>query len=248
MIELNFVYNEDTGDINNLYNVDSFVIGMSKCGTTTMQHSLRDPVIKYHSDFTLERVFGTKELSTKLLLEERGKIDRPFYVYVPYRNPVERKISQYYHYLNSVDKSNDTRIEQIKNYCLGDYSLFSKGSRTEVDEEMVFNNILDSTGIDILSYPFSSLGSVHLETGNLNLIPYVLDKIHYLGKYIESRIDRDFTLKIKRVTGDTNGLSYVKDNIKFTDEELDIVYGSRYCKHFYSNSEIELFKEKYRYE
>jgi len=246
-VEFNYAYNEDTGDINDIHSVDSFVIGMSKCGTTTMQHSLRSPVIKYHSDFTLERVFGTKELSTKLLLEERWKIDRPFYVYVPYRNPVERKISQYYHYLNSADKSNDLRIEQIRNFCLGDYSLFSKGSRTEVDEDMVFDNILDSTGIDVLSVPFNSFGTVHLEIGNLNLIYYILDKIVDTGKYIKSHIDSDFTLETKRVTGDVNGLSFVKENIKFTDEELDIVYGSKYCKHFYTEFEIDLFKERYRY-
>lgn len=247
-MKFNFPYNEDTGDIQNLYGIDSFVIGMSKCGTTTMQLSLKKPVLKYHSDFTLEKVYGTEKLSTKLLLEERKTINRPFYIYVPYREPVARKISQYYFYMTDRGEGTSERLEKIKAFCLGDYSLFNKEDRTEVDEELVYQNIIEATGINILDIPFGSLGYIHEVRGNLNLIPFILDKIQNLGKYIVDYIYPKFVINTKRVTGDGSDFFFVKENIKFTDNELDIVYGSRYCKYFYTEDELDTFKEKYRNE
>ncbi len=208
-----FLYNEDTGDINNIENVDFIIIGMSKCGTTTLFQSLNDlgeSGIKYHSDYTLERVYKTTELTTKGLvaLAKNPKI------FVPYREPIRRRISQYHQY---------NLTGSLKEFCLGDFTELGDDLTTEVDEDAVYANIANATGIDVLKHYFKKrLGILTVS----NVTFYNLESIDNLG----------IPLRNGRVS------SRAKPKLEFSDAELDEIYGSKYIKHFYTKRQIEEFK------
>ena len=208
------LYNSDTGDLGGVSETDYFIIGMSKCGTSTLYHSLQtinSAVIKYHSDYTLTRVFGDVGITTKQIINTRKNIDRPFYVFTPYRNPIDRKVSQYYQYIVQNDsvlgirKSDEVIIEEIKQFILGSYSCFhlhNPGFLTEVDENLVYKNIFDSIEINMFDYNFDKdRGFIQIVKDNLIFIPYTLLKIDSLAQFIRETIDPDFELILKRITG-----------------------------------------------
>lgn len=213
-----YSYNDDVGDLNS--QIDFIVLGMSKCGTTTLYTSLNTVgnCIKYHSDYTLERVYHTKKLTTKSILE---CIEYPT-IFTLYREPISRKISQYYQY---------ELTGSLTDFCLGDYSQMSKGYRTEVDENMVYGHIEEVTGINVLAYHFNKeLGHTIISKNNITLIPCTLEKISTLALMF------DFTLIPKRISG--RG----RMDLSFTNNELNEIYKSAYCQHFYTKEKLEEFK------
>lgn len=213
---MNIPYNPDTGRMHLIADAKYMIIGMSKCGTTTMYQSLNAHgiTIKYHSDYTLERVYKTKELTTKHLL----KLAKNPQLFVSYREPISRRISQHHQYKFTVS---------LKDFCLGDYSSVSDGYRTEIDEDMVYTSIADVTGINVLDHPFDKeLGYTKID----NITFYNLESIDALAASLEM------------VLIDGRRTNRGKPNLSFTDKELDEVYSSKYCQHFYTKQQIEEFK------
>lgn len=213
-----YSYNDDTGDINNIENVDFIIIGMSKCGTTTLYQSLSGldgkTCIRFHSDYTLERVYKTKELSTKGLLA----LAKNPQIFIPYREPIRRRISQYHQY---------ALTGSLKDFCLGDYSFISEGYRTEIDENIVYASIADATGINILNHHFNKeLGYTKVD----NIMFYNLESINRLAAAL------DLTLINGRIS------NRAKPNLEFSDIELDEIYSNKYCQHFYTAERINEFK------
>ena len=210
----------DIGRINDMSKVDYLVLGMSKCGTTTIYEALNNIgiCVRFHSDYTLKRVYKTTELSAKSLVAQTSNL----IILTPYRNLIARKISQYYQY---------ELKGSIKDFCLGDYSQISDGFRTEIDEDMVFANVQDVTGINILDYRFNKRRgySIILKNG-VALIPYVLEKIDNLGKLLGA------SMRPKRVSN----REFM--DLEFSDAELDEIYNSVYCQYFYTAKQIEEFK------
>ncbi len=216
-----YPYNEDTGRINKIADAEYMIIGLSKCGTTTLYQSLRKKgiTIKYHSNYTLERIYHTTELTTKKLLK---MIKCPFTLFVPYREPIARKLSQHQQYQFG---------GAVKDFCLGDYSKFSDGFRTEVDEDLVFEQLYDATGINILEHHFDPTnGHTHIVNYNMVIIPYTLEKVDILAG----------CLGITLINGRISGAG--ERDIEFSRAELDQIYDTKYCKHFYSDEQIEEFK------
>ena len=218
---LSYPYDEDTGRINEIGDAEYMIIGMSKCGTTTLYQTLgqKGIVIKYHSNYTLERVYDTTELTTKKLLK---MIKRPFTLFIPYREPISRKLSQHQHY----DFGGDAR-----DFCLGNYSTFSDNFRTEVDEDIVYEQLHDATGVNVLEHYFNPIeGHTHIVKDNMTVIPCTLEKIDNLAK----------CLGITLINGRISGSG--KRHMEFSRDELDQIYDTKYCKHFYSSEQIEEFK------
>ena len=234
------IINKDVGRVYDVEDIDYFVLGMAKCGTTSVYDALnnmrKDSALHFHSDFTLFRTYGDKDITTESLLSKRKKVNKPFYVLVPYREPIARKISQYYQYGFPKGKSIELITEEIKRFCLvEDFSMFNSGERTEVDEVLFYHTLEKNTGIDIFS------GNSYFVDGNLKLIPYTLESIVYLKKFF----GEDFKVLHQRKTEDRAGFSHIKANIKFSPAELDKIYSTKYCEHFYTREEIRSFKEKY---
>ena len=221
--------NKDVGDITNF---DYIVLGMSKCGTTSIQDSLDlagMPCIKYHSDFTLRRVYKDGAPTTLQLVKKAKAI------FIPYRNPIDRKVSQYYFYDGLI--KTETDVSDIRRFCLGDYSLFNINDQTEVNENLVYQNIREATGINVLDHPFDKeLGFTVIEGEDINLVPPVIEKIDELGAYLNIEIVR------RRVSEQYPKRKVVRHSLYFTDEELERIYSSRYVQHFYTAEHIEEFK------
>jgi hypothetical protein len=215
-------------------------MGMSKTGTTSIQDSLNMSglrCIKFHSDFTLLRVFHNPSINAECLVKHAKN------VFVPYRNPINRKVSQYYFYGKSKDKSVAQQIDEIRSYCLGDYSLFSRGSQTEVDENKFFTGLEEATRIDILKYDFvKENGFGTISEHNISLVPFTIENINRLASFLRIYLTPNFKLTTSRVSDRSPERQQVRKSLKFSDAELDTIFNSRYCKYFYSDQQIEEFK------
>lgn len=212
--------NKHTGDI--AKKIDYIVWGLSKCGTTTLYTSLNEigNCIKLHSDETLQFAYGTKALTVKSIIE---RTEHPT-IFTLYRNPIARKISQYYEY----------RIGgQLIDYCLDRYTINNDAVLSEVSEDLVYKHILDVTGINVLDHPFDKeLGHTIIEKDNITLVPCTLEKIDNLAEVF------DFTLVTRHVTKKTD------DIISFSPADLDRMCASKYCQHFYTEHQIDEFKRR----
>lgn len=243
------LYHIDIGNVGELDKIDYIVLGMPKCGTTTMYKSLdkikKDTVLHLHTDYTLKKAFNVDWLTIKYILDNVR--NRPVYIFNCYREPISRKISQYFQYSPPYStKSTDIKIKEIREFCLGDSSFFTKLDREEIDEDFNYNLLFESTNINIFEYEFNkSLGYIDIKVDDLNIVPYTLLNINKVEKYIQDNISNEFRLETHRVSGNVGDLFYIKENIKFSDAELDIIYGSKYCKYFYNNEQIEFFRRKY---
>lgn len=231
------ITNNDVGDIDNF---EYIVMGMSKTGTTSIQDSLNMSglrCIKFHSDFTLLRVFHNPSINAECLVKHAHN------VFVPYRNPINRKVSQYYFYGKAVGKSVAQQIDEIRSYCLGDYSLFSRGSQTEVDENKFFTGLEEATGIDILKYGFvKERGYGIVSEHDMSLVHFSIENINSLGSFLRVYLTPNFKIITSRVAKKSPERVQVRNSLNFSDAELDTIFGSEYCRYFYSDQQLEEFK------
>ena len=231
------IINGDVGDIDNF---EYIVLGMSKCGTTSIQDSLNGcglRTIKFHSDHTLTRVYKTKGITSRSLVKHAPR------VFVPYRNPIDRKVSQYYFYAKHKNKSPLQQITEIRNLCLGDYSLFNKGEQTEINEDIFFENLSFYTGIDILDYEFDKeAGFTLIEEPKISMIVFNIESSENLASFLREVASANFKLMRSRVSNKTPERQWVRKSLGFSDDDLDTIFSSVYCRYFYSDQQIEEFK------
>lgn len=231
---------------NKINDIDYFVISMPNCGSTSLYNALRriapDSVLGFHSDFTLLRLHGDENITTESLLNARALIDRPYYIFLPFREPISRKISQYYQYGKSHRKSIETIKEEIREFCLGNFSLFNSLGRTEVDEEISYTSIYQDTSLPVFN---KTLGYIHTVDGNRNVIRYTLLNIKNLEKYLQEILSQEFNILVEKKSEDKNGYFEVRETIKFSEEELNKIY-NKFGSYYYTEDQINKFKEKYR--
>ena len=219
--------------------IDYFIISMPKCGSTSLYNALRriapDAVMGFHSDHTVLRLHRSSNITIESLLDIRSFIDRPYYIFFPFREPISRKISQYYQYSKSDGKDIKTIKKEIREFCLGDVSLFNAGEITEIDENR--NNPPPTFD--------KSLGYTHTVAGNINTIRFTLLSISNLEGYLQDILSPDFTIGMDMKSVNKNRYFEVKETIKFSEEELDKIY-SKLCYYYYTDDQIDKFKDKYR--
>lgn len=231
---------------NKINDIDYFVISMPKCGSTSLYNALRriypDSVLGFHADFTLYRLHGDESVTTHSLLSARDLINRPYYVFLPFREPIGRKISQYYQYGKSNRKDIETIKREIREFCLGDFSLFSPSDRTEIDEELSYTSIYNDPHLPVFD---KTLGYVHTTNGNMNVIRYTLLNIKNLERYLQEILSQEFKILVEKKSVDKNWYFEVKNTIKFSDEELDKIY-DLFSSYYYTEDQIKSFKKRYR--
>ncbi len=223
--------------------IDYFLISMSKCGSTSMYNALRrvrphNTIIGFHSDHTLDRLYGDNVVTAEYLIRERKKVSSPFFILLPFREPIGRKISQYYQYANYGSKSFGKIVEDIRNLCLGDFSLFHLGEQSEMRVSPLFK----------LPPSFDKeLGYNHtIEDGMVNIIRYTLESITDVEKYLKKIFCTPlFSIEKDKVTEDVANYFDVRKSLDFSEEELNKIYGGL-CQYYYTEKQIEKFKERYR--
>lgn len=157
------------------------------------------------------------------------------------REPVSRNLSAYFQTLNAsrLENSVDLEIENFFTYTphLSGVFWFDVELKREFD-------------IDIYKQEFDKeAGYIILQHENLDIFIYQFEKLATLKKQLSAFLEKDdFELLLENVAGNKpTGARYkeVKDKIKFNSEYLNLLYGSKYMKHFYSEEDITNFKQKW---
>jgi hypothetical protein len=125
--ELNIHY-LNVGIKNNLkYNIEVFVICGGKCGSSTLEKTFANngyATIRAHGyeEFKLRNVCS---LSLYELIEHNIKYNLPTIIIDSYRTPIERKISSFFHHINSYCPNyTNIKIEEIINIFNEKYLKF----------------------------------------------------------------------------------------------------------------------------
>jgi len=160
------------------------------------------------------------------------------------REPIGRNLSAFFQNVSEADVealSTDGLIEKFRT------SYNQKLPLTWFDDE-----IRKSTGVDLLSAPFDKeRGWSIKEEGRFRFLIYRLDG----SKEKMQDALQDFLGERVHITANLNeggqkfyakAYSQFKKQIRFTEEEVEAFYESRYSKAFWTDAEIEQLKERWR--
>ena len=119
--------------------------------------------------------------------------------------------------------------------------------------ESWFNRELSAiVGFDFFSRDFDRMNGFELyQEGRIKLLAGKLERLSdngagYLGRFLD--IGGDFPVsKMRARSATAEGLLYeeVRKNLKLPAEALDKVYSGRVCKHFYSEVELDRFRNRW---
>jgi len=106
------------------------------------------------------------------------------------------------------------------------------------------------TGVDVFDYPFDKeKGYTVIQKNNVEILLLTLEKLKYNEAVIAEFVGiKDFKLINKNITNDkiTNYVyEALKKDFKVSEEMLDEVYKAFQMEHFYSDKEIEEYKNKW---
>lgn len=105
-------------------------------------------------------------------------------------------------------------------------------------------------GIDVYQYPFDKeKGYFVYDFGRIHIMVYQLEKLDVLQSEVGDFLGIDnFTLKRGNVGSEKWYSEYYKNvcgKIQFDDGYLEDCYTGKYMKHFYSEDDIAMFKNKW---
>lgn len=171
---------------------------------------------------------------TKQKLEKHTKHNQPVKILIGVREPVSRNISGYFQTLTSREKS--TSLEQhIHRF----YAFCPHLAATYWFD----NELLEKFNIDVYQYPFNKeLGFSKIKQGNIEIFIYKFEKLGNLEIELKKFLNLE-DLKLTR-TNDAeekwlnNIYREFKKNLRPSKEYLDLLYSTKYSKHFYTDSEI----------
>ncbi len=169
------------------------------------------------------------------------------------REPVSRRISAIFEnlgHLKDIDRSHqDAAIASIQEKLCEEFRTFSDTADragTWFDTEL-----RDMFGLDVYSIPFPKKQGYHIyETPKADILIVRLEDLDRCHKEAFSRFlgIPHFELLKANVGNDKNYRALydrVKNEIAIPDEYLDTIYNSRYCTHFYTDSERAGFKKRF---
>ena len=244
--------------LKNTYKKDSnkltLVYSRGKTGTTTIYNSLVKHFAILFQIHTLNQriineqlkkfkefkspypsaIVGSKYLVKRL--KDYKRID----IVTVVRDPISIEISSYFQNKDKYDFSFDSQ-EELINYLR---------NREFEDGTWFDNEIKEVFGIDIFEEAFDERkGYSIMEKDNVRILLMKLEKLNDVGDLALSKF---FNQEIQLVNSNLgkqknyeNEYSWVKDNFTVSDEILNHAYNSKYCRHFYTDKEIEKFKVKW---
>lgn len=226
---------------------------------TLKKHSFYNHITKslfknYKStDYYLKQVVNNfKKIKTKIILELLKRNEK-LKIITLVREPISRNISFYFQdfQIPLMDLNCHNDNTKVKNTNLDKLiSDFYKNFNHFQGVNWFDNEIKRSFNIDVFDYRFNKDGGVSIiEDKNLQIMIIKLEKI----KKVESNIGdflgvNNFQLLKKNMSQKKwyNGIyNKFKSEILINNEYINELYDSKYMKHFYSENEINLFKEKY---
>jgi len=205
-----FVENDKDEKSNNII----FIYTPPKVGSTTLVSSLRLSVLNYfnifhiHNEKTLKALKNIKNVSVNEIIRYNNYIGKNVYVIDVYRNPIERKISDFFENLSSIHFNNTE--ENINNYNI--YKLINRFNKLfpHIGNEDYFKEIYDIPIADKFDFENNYL----LE--NINGIKYIKLRLNDSKKwsYILSSILKKDVYIINDYSTENKTIGYLYKKFK----------------------------------
>ena len=230
--------NVDIGPINDVLNIDCFVISIPKSGTTALQRGLERVgrrVLHAHNNPTTYEAFANgavlRESGIGLETVVAARLatnQRPIFFFFGYREPVSWYLSVAGHFSLPMDAAlRDNIIENI--------ATRHPWSSYKIEDTVAI--VRAATGIDLGTQRFDHARGLDIYAApGVNLICYRLDRMEAVRDYIVENIDPRFVLTQERVNDDGVYGSY-RDKLTLPMATLDRLYDDRWFKHFYTQDE-----------
>jgi hypothetical protein len=194
---------------------------------------------------------------------DNGLIDRKWKVITLTREPVARNISTFFENLEV------NKLDEIDSYEISSHyykipptiislnnlealnELFFEKLNHDSPEQFFDREIKGVLGVDVYAEEFpTSKGYYILEGDAVDILLLRLEDLNKVAReaFWEFMKLPDFKLTKSNVASEKNYASLYKEfknKIKFPQNYLNRMYGSRYMRHFYSAEEIEKFKKKW---
>lgn len=250
------------------------VYQMGKVGSTTVYESLASaglsiPIYRVHSlseeglkrgiEFhhqVLKKPWSTHEKLSRLLREkiDSGQ-DVQWKIITLVREPIGREISEFFHYVDSLypdllDENGNLEKERVVRALRAKFLFYDEATNYacrwfDVEINQVFN-------LDVYAYPFNHRDGFTV-IGRENVAVLILrleDLDRCFNRGLTELLGLEYPIKMTRSnlrTGREHGTVYKQVLRDFTIPRLvcDRIYSSRYATHFYEESEIKEFVQKW---
>ncbi len=167
------------------------------------------------------------------------------------REPISRNIAFYFEdfYIPLLEKNlfgDFWVLDESLNYFISD---FKDNFNHTVGINWFDEELKRHIGVDVYDYEFDKKqGYTVIEKDKLNIMVIQLEKLNSLEKEIGEFIgNKDFVLENANVSGNKwykPVYKEFKENIEFSKKYVDDLYNSKFMKHFYSDEDIEKFRNK----
>ncbi|MEL6606247.1 MAG: putative capsular polysaccharide synthesis family protein [Cyanobacteria bacterium J06614_10] len=170
------------------------------------------------------------------------------------RDPVSKTISQLFQTPEAFGTTHDDLLKMDVNaicHLLTDL----KREQFSYPCEWFDSEFFEFTGIDIYQEPFDHASHCQVESfkqfdvlvlraEDLSDEALILQNIK---KIVHKRVEAERLMVSNTTTQKKTGELYkkVKQSIKFTRDFLDQLYSSKYCRHFYTDEELDMFKRRW---
>lgn len=239
---------------------DIYICMIGKTGDTTLLNTLSKYNVNttfVHYPSTLNLNYFPKNEKIKIITAIREPIGRTF-------SGVFNSISKlgtsllrddfYDNELNDIQSFFDLSLsdsEEIQKYTCERVDLNYKKEFINLTRVEIFFQSFKENIVDLLQYPFDKhIGYSIIKENNVEVFVYQLEKLNDIIPQLSKWIGIEFdTLENSNITANKwCADSYIKaqKEIKFSKEFFDKSYNDPYIKHFYHQSDIDMFKKKWR--
>jgi|SRR5699024_7377541 len=231
-----------------------FVYQMGKVGSQSIRESLKTQGItaphkhrltyktykEYDIDFMKRPIYilWLRKLLAKVVSKKKN-----LKIITLVREPIQRNISEFFQHYNELN---------YKGIYKGDpQEVFLSEFPQDIPLNWFDDELKKVFGIDIYKYPFDrEKGFTIISENNLDLLVIKLEELDNLEKQIGKFVGlKEFRLDtVNRASKKPYGefYKYFKRNLKFTENYIEEMYNSKYMTHFYTQEEINAFKEKWK--
>ena len=187
-------------------------------------------------------------MKLKFYLYLKSKATKHIKVISIVRDPLSRNVSAFFEQIQYV-------IDRPVSECSTDelISLFWSNGQHEAPLIWFDNELKSNLGVDVYSKAFNKeRGYTLYECKNVSVLVVKLEMISELDSVIGDFIGVPDYCAIASNRGEYKEYSSVyrdfKEKVRFPKDYLDKLYSSKYAKHFYSESEIDEFRSRVKYE
>jgi tetratricopeptide (TPR) repeat protein len=238
--------NPDIGPLNNVAEVDCFVLSMPKCGTSALQRGLEGAgrkVIHTHTDpstcaaypngwILKDGNFGIEQF-LRLRLQEKAD---PIHIFFGYREPVSWYLSIAGQFHLPLTYKLRQEIPDKLEYAFP-WNYYRIGDTAY--------SIRRATGIDPGKQQFDGkAGYSVIRDGRVNLVLFRFDRLASVADYIVQNVEKDFVLRHERVNENARYIAYRK-SFTLPETTLRQLYADKWCRMFYSDEERDELVRKY---